>query len=49
MDDLFDVNDDEHVKFGYKLNMKYKSLIIFLYFSGTHYKPKFRNLAIFTF
>jgi hypothetical protein len=38
MDDLFNVNDAKHVKFGYKLDMKYKSLIIFLYFSGAHYK-----------
>jgi hypothetical protein len=43
MDDLFNVNDAEHVKFGYKLDMKCKSLIIFLYFFGAHYKP---NLEI---
>ncbi len=46
MDDLFNVNDAEHVKFGYKLDMKYKSLIIFLYFSRAHYKP---NLEIWQF
>jgi hypothetical protein len=49
MDDLFNVNDAEHVKFGYKLNMKYKSLIIFLYFSRAHYKPNLEIWQIFTF
>jgi len=49
MDDLFNVNDDEHVKFGYKLDSKYKSLFIFLYFFRSTLQTKFRNLAIITF
>jgi hypothetical protein len=49
MDDLINVNDDEHVKFGYKLDMKYKSLIIFLYFSGALYKSNLENLEILPF
>jgi hypothetical protein len=48
MDDLFNVNDAEHVKFGYKLDMKYKSLNLSLFCRST-LQIRFRNLAIFTF
>jgi hypothetical protein len=35
-------------KYGYKLDMKYKSLVILLYFGYT-LQPKYKNLARFLF
>ncbi len=39
---------EDLAKSGYKPNMKYKSLIILLYFFGCTLKTKYRNLVIYT-